>query len=394
MRLTDCLTNLAMSVCRARAIEKMDAQSPEPFQGSRPPPILRTTSSGSHSSTVPLVSIDRPLFRMSDTGSYSSEDEEYESEYLQNTPATSPPPLIEDDLLKRIDGHEEPNQTIEEPEKIPEKHDGAPDEGYEEVDQTMARGDQDGQGECRQLQTPDRAPLSVWDNGEEITAEERMFLLAMESDLERARAMTIRRRDREAVEQGLIDKVPSLMTGTKPITKSAPKKPRVPKAKKPPIKKPPAKAPPAATTHAKDTDQAASEGGGQRRKSARHLKDRNLADHSSSTVANDHNSRTTPLLSANLIEPDNSLANPTLDEDAPPLWIEEAMPYLLAMCDDVHWTSLLLKWVELERQLGFITGRVSTNLFSFLFHKLINSVVKDQPALNDQPACANRNLAT
>ncbi|KZP10427.1 hypothetical protein FIBSPDRAFT_698212, partial [Athelia psychrophila] len=47
------------------------------------------------------------------------------------------------------------------------------------------------------------------------------------------------------------------------------------------------------------------------------------------------------------------------DEDALPDWIEEAMPHLMAMCHDMHWTSLLLKWVELERQLGFLKSRTN-----------------------------------
>lgn len=118
----------------------------------------------------------------------------------------------------------------------------------------------------------------------------------------------------------------------------------------------------------KDTDQTSvSERGGLRRKSARRLKNAALADHPPSALDNDRDSPTSPLLAADLIELANSLSNPALDEDTLPPWIEEAMPYLLAMCDDVHWTSLLLKWVELERQLGFIQGRVSADLLSFLY---------------------------
>ncbi|KZP18046.1 hypothetical protein FIBSPDRAFT_671037, partial [Athelia psychrophila] len=47
-----------------------------------------------------------------------------------------------------------------------------------------------------------------------------------------------------------------------------------------------------------------------------------------------------------------------------PDWIEEAMRYLLEMCNDIQWTALLLKWVELESQLGFLKGRSRSNQLS------------------------------
>ncbi|KZP13251.1 hypothetical protein FIBSPDRAFT_666950, partial [Athelia psychrophila] len=52
------------------------------------------------------------------------------------------------------------------------------------------------------------------------------------------------------------------------------------------------------------------------------------------------------------------------DEDCLPAWIEEALAYLQPMCDSMQWTSLLMKWVELERQLGFLNGRARANQLS------------------------------
>lgn len=379
--LTDFLTTLATSVCRARALERCDSQSPEPLQSGRSQSAsgLPAKTSGSYPPTVSLLPINKKtransLFSIADAAEDDDDDDDDEDDdngedddnvtrYLRNTGIVSPLPINENDLPKDHDGFEEllmPEEGDEVVETGREEDDLGLKEGLADVDLTMGGRDQNDQGASSQLQPPERSPCNKWDNGENVTADERIFLLAMETDLERARAMNIRRRDREALEDGLIEKLPPFMAKPIPSTKSTTKKPRASRAK--------GKGKAAVKEIVKDTDQTSvSERGGLRRKSARRLKNAALADHPPSALDNDRDSPTSPLLAADLIELANSLSNPALDEDTLPPWIEEAMPYLLAMCDDVHWTSLLLKWVELERQLGFIQGRVSADLLSFLY---------------------------
>ncbi|KZP28681.1 hypothetical protein FIBSPDRAFT_669240, partial [Athelia psychrophila] len=42
-----------------------------------------------------------------------------------------------------------------------------------------------------------------------------------------------------------------------------------------------------------------------------------------------------------------------------PTWVEDSITHLQELCEDAQWTSLLVKWVELERQLGFPRGRAN-----------------------------------
>ena len=88
--------------------------------------------------------------------------------------------------------------------------------GAEEVDQDGA-GDNPGAGGAEELRsgsgsgTDDDSsdedefadPFADWDNGEELTEEERRELMTLGSNYERSRAMNIRRRERLAVEMGL-----------------------------------------------------------------------------------------------------------------------------------------------------------------------------------------------
>ncbi|KZP04965.1 hypothetical protein FIBSPDRAFT_673419, partial [Athelia psychrophila] len=45
------------------------------------------------------------------------------------------------------------------------------------------------------------------------------------------------------------------------------------------------------------------------------------------------------------------------DEETLPAWLEESVTHLQGLSEDAQWTSLLVKWIELERQLGFPKGR-------------------------------------
>lgn len=252
--------------------------------------------------------------------------------------------------LKSHDGSEERFQI----EDTPAEKGGLPATGHEERDQAYNEGFRGLELEVDQTSGESSLSLNTWDNGEHLTPEEREIVLAMPNDAERTRAMNIRRRDQESLEQGLLDKLPPFLTKPPAPTKPAAKrKARVSKA-----------------TTKEPVGDVDGRLGDNRRKSARHLKQTDVItgpDHPS-ILDNAHTSRAASPLTTDLRDPDKPLADPTPSEDALPDWIEEAMRYLLEMCNDVQWTALLLKWVELESQLGFLKGRVSNTLFSLLNH--------------------------
>ncbi|KZP18445.1 hypothetical protein FIBSPDRAFT_1027543 [Athelia psychrophila] len=48
--------------------------------------------------------------------------------------------------------------------------------------------------------------------------------------------------------------------------------------------------------------------------------------------------------------------------------VEDSITHLQELCEDAQWTSLLVKWVELERQLGFPRGRSKANMLASSNH--------------------------
>lgn len=250
---------------------------------------------------------------------------------------------------------------------------------------------------------------SDWDNGEEITSEERMFLLTLGSDLERARAMSIQRRDRDSLDEGLISQIPSMI----PKSSVAAKEQGV-AANKASKRKGPSK-----TTTKKTTSMSVSAAAKKKgtstsvsaaaekkvasasvtaaakkkvantsvtaaaKKKASSTSESAIAKKKASPIASlapakkapsisDNNPSIDPLATLTTIETilsSASSAPPVLsnvsytevDEDEVPEWMEELMPNLSAMCEGPRWTSLLVKWIDLERQLRFPKGRVSNS---------------------------------
>lgn len=186
--------------------------------------------------------------------------------------------------------------------------------------------------DVQHTETPIEPVRASWDNGEEITAEEREALLEMRSDAERARAMNIRRRDRVQFSNGLIDSIPPIVSKIPPAVEKSKKKKKMESIKK-------------GNVSVSDADV--------RSKNDRSTRKKPQAPPPTSSP------HATPLLA---LQPNPST---TEDRQGPdfPEWMIAAMPCLQGLSGDPQWTSLLEKWVCLERQLGFPKGRVS--LFSF-----------------------------
>lgn len=193
----------------------------------------------------------------------------------------------------------------------------------------------------------EEAPMPQWDNGEHVTPEERVILLAMDSDKERAHAMNMRLRDRESVDQGLLTHVLPILPKHKP---GAEKKQQ--RAKEP-SKKTKAKG---KTTAEGETEDSSS--GKKPRRSARKLPTTS-GSRSASDTAQDESLTTTFTSASTTLSPLSTAISAGLNDGSLPDWIEEAMSYLDQMCAGPTWTSIIVKWVDLETRLKFPKGRVS-----------------------------------
>lgn len=244
--------------------------------------------------------------------------------------------------------------------------------------------------------TPDMTvdeAVGDWDNGEEIMPDERVFLLALGSDLERARMMNMRRRDRESLDDGLISQIPSMIPKSSVAAKEAgvaankAAKGKGTSAKKnksssasglvAAAKK---KSSPSVSADAKKKKAASSALAAAKKKAA--LSVSAAAKKKAPSISRPARAKKTPskpqldspndppivpLVTLTIAEPILSSAPPVLsavsfadvEEDAVPEWMEELMPNLTTMCEGPRWTSLLVKWTDLERQLRFPKGRVS-----------------------------------
>lgn len=198
----------------------------------------------------------------------------------------------------------------------------------------------------RHQDTGDESAANAWDNGEELSPEERTYLLTLGSDTERIRLMNIRLRDREALEDGIINQIPSI----------------IPKSSAPPLKKKAATVSKTPNTKGKSKVVAkANKTGGKNvaeQSAEPRRSDRNLKGKISSMLGSDtHNNAITTELAVSVA----LSAGP--DGDTVPGWMDELLLPLTTLCEGPLWTSLLVKWVDLERQLGFPKGRVSSHFY-------------------------------
>lgn len=186
------------------------------------------------------------------------------------------------------------------------------------------------------------ATPSPWDNGEEITAEERCVLLNMDSDEERARVMNLRRRDRGLLESGEISKVlPILAKPDYSDLKAAAAKGKGRKKAKGNVE-----------DGNKEHVDASS---GQRRSSSRHQKPKAPAPTSTSII------KPSSRLAVETVSPSPAAPNtPDASEENWPEWMEEAVPQLRGMSDSAQWLSLVSQWIHLEAELEYPTSRVSS----------------------------------
>lgn len=194
--------------------------------------------------------------------------------------------------------------------------------------------------------TGEESAVNGWDNGEELSPEERTYLLTLGSDTERTRLMNIRLRDREALADGLINQIPSI----------------IPKSSAPPLKKKAAAASKASNAKGKSKAVAkANKTGGQNeaeRSAEPRRSDRNLKGKISSMSGSETPIATETTELAVSIAPS---AGP--DGGAVPGWMDELLLPLTVLGEGPLWTSLLVKWVDFERQLGFPKGRVSSHFY-------------------------------
>lgn len=198
-------------------------------------------------------------------------------------------------------------------------------------------------------------PRASWDNGEEITAEERNVLLGMDSDEERARVMNLRYRDRGLLERGEIDKI--LPIQAKPAydelkaAKAKTKKQKTPKSKLPTIETEDSNV----NTQAVESEEP--------RRSSRNQKQTPLALPTSRSTLD--TALGSPLATnitvaspaSGLMDVDESLATSNKQQ---PEWMLKAVPHLRGMSSSAQWESLVSQWIKLEGLLQYPTGRVRT----------------------------------
>ncbi|KAF7982531.1 hypothetical protein HWV62_28154 [Athelia sp. TMB] len=213
----------------------------------------------------------------------------------------------------------------------------------EDRDETHEGGDVD--VDDTQAQYPPQAPVDIslaptWDNGAQITLEECRVLMALPSDIERARIMTIRLRDCQSLKDGLIERLVPIVE--KPV----------PGAKQAAAKKKKAKVKPVEVTK-KDRGNKQS--------------DRTKVSELALSPSPGHSDYSVPIPSTAAISVSSHVSSQALgiNDSAIPTWVEEFLEHLSPMCPDERWNSLLVKWVDLERQLGFpIKGRGKAQMLS------------------------------
>lgn len=223
----------------------------------------------------------------------------------------------------------------------------------------------DARDEDAHPETINNIPRAEWDNGEEVTPEERVVLLAMDSDAERARAMILRRRDRESLADGLISHIPPIC-GVPVAEATKPAKRKTQNAGK-------------TTANEKSKDS-----GKVPRRSARNSVNANTESVSVSDGPETSSTLTltpTPTITTHSRLSFGNPAGPNDEAQTLPDWIEEAMSRLDKMCDGAMWTSILVKWIDMETQLGFPKGRVSPHFNLLRNPELTHLIVEDTHAV-------------
>ncbi|KAF7965908.1 hypothetical protein HWV62_40972 [Athelia sp. TMB] len=180
----------------------------------------------------------------------------------------------------------------------------------------------------------------TWDNGAHITPDERRVLMAFPSDIERTNIMNIRLRDCQSLEAGLIEELPPI------VAKPVPGEEKSSERKK--------------KKQIKSKEVVASDDTAQRRSDRHKVSDPIPPPPPSPSKRSDNSTPiVTPILSH---VPSRALG---IDDDTIPTWVEEFIQHLYPLCGDALWHSLLAKWVDLERQLGFPTkGRGKAQMLS------------------------------
>lgn len=288
----------------------------------------------------------------------------------------------EDDVLDLLSPP--PPSTIHRTENEPLEHSQTLGRGTEENTEILDEVEKEiDVGKDKQNpEPPETLPIEAWNDGDEVTIEERAVLLGMATDEERARAISTRRREQEQLQEGVISNVTPITPKVAFDAKKAASKGKKVKAKEPEKqkdsvgKKGKAKEP----ENQKDSER------GPRRSD----RQKPSAVPPQPAPSNSCGSRH-PLLpiSININDPTTE----TTPDDLPE-WIDEALLHFNAMSDDGQWATLLVKWIELERLLGFPKGRVSSFPWCFLYRKLIdnNLTGKVTRTWKSESACATRYL--
>lgn len=325
-RLTFTFT--ALSICRERALPGSDNVIPaDPYVRSSQSRQSTSQPSTSGADSGPFRLPSQPLTRLVDTRP-TNEDSDPDSDEDQNLEDENPDHENDNDnnMFKGTrtsrPGGAHNNEGSD---HVTGTHDN---DGLDSADMNIAMTNPHDEDEAAAI-----CPINLWDNGEEITVEERNILLQMDSDAERARAMMIRRRDRDLFENGEISHVLPILA--KPVYSE--------------VKAAAGKGRQSGNGKAKVVNKKQDVEVAQRRSSSRHQKQKEKKD---ATPPNNLAINTTVSPPA---EP-NTLG--TSEEDWPG-WMKEAVPHLKGMSDSVQWSSLVTQWIQLESHLGYPTGRVS-----------------------------------
>lgn len=182
---------------------------------------------------------------------------------------------------------------------------------------------------------PESSPVEAWSSGDGVTIEERAVLLGMATNEERTRAINIRRREAEELKEGLINQVTPIIPKVVYVKKAASKGKKV-----------------QAEVPEKPKDLVGEKGKGKPQVSARRRSDRQKP--SAAVPALSGGSGSLPPILPITVSLNEPTIDTTLDEDILPEWIDEALLHFNGMCDNGQWAALLVKWIELERLLGFL----------------------------------------
>lgn len=139
---------------------------------------------------------------------------------------TEPDDLLGDGIEDITPGREKDQEAHNEPKDGEDDKEDGDDQEDEDDKEDEDEQDKEEQNKPKQVQFD---PYANWDNGEDLTKEERAAVLALGSNYERSRMMNIRRRERLEVECGLREAVNAIrgMMAAAPKRKATRKPERV-----------------------------------------------------------------------------------------------------------------------------------------------------------------------